>query len=74
MLQGVQRLDLNDPAKAVPAVLTMILMPLTFSISEGLAIGFVAHVALMSGLGRWREVSVVAWILAVLFLAHFFLR
>ena len=40
MMQGLANLDLSDFAKAVPAVLIMVLMPLTFSISEGLAIGF----------------------------------
>jgi AGZA family xanthine/uracil permease-like MFS transporter len=74
MMQGVRRLDWEDLAKAVPAVLTMVLMPLTFSISEGIAVGFVAHVVMAAGVGRWREVSWVSWVLAGLFLAHFLSR
>jgi adenine/guanine/hypoxanthine permease len=74
MMQGITRLDLQDFAKAAPAVIMMLLMPLTFSISEGLAIGFVVYAAFMLGVGRAREVSGMAWALAALFLAHLLLR
>jgi AGZA family xanthine/uracil permease-like MFS transporter len=74
MMQSTAKLDLKDFAKAVPAVLTMVLMPLSFSISEGLSIGFLVYVALMVGIGRAREVSVIAYLLALLFLAHVFWR
>lgn len=70
MMQGVARLDLSEFSKAVPAVLTMVLMPLTFSISEGIAIGFLVHVALMIGTGRRRSVSPVGYVLSFLFLLH----
>ncbi len=70
MMQSTAKLDLGDFAKAVPAVLTMVLMPLSFSISEGLSIGFLAYVALMAGIGRGREVTVVGYLLALLFLLH----
>jgi AGZA family xanthine/uracil permease-like MFS transporter len=74
MMQSVVELDLRVFAKAVPAVLTIALMPLTFSISEGLAIGFVIYAAFQLGIGRAREVSLTAWILAALFLVHLVLR
>lgn len=74
MMQSTARLDLGDFAKAVPAVLTMVLMPLSFSISEGLSIGFVSYVALMLGIGRGREVTWVGYLLALLFLLHMLWR
>lgn len=74
MLQGIRRLDLSDLSKAVPALLIIILMPLTFSISEGIAVGFVTHVLLLVGLGRAREISWVACVLGLLFLLHFLFR
>jgi len=74
MLQGLSRLDLRDFVKAVPCVLTIVMMPLTFSISEGIAIGFVFYCLLMLLCGRAREVSVTAWALGVLFLAHLVMR
>jgi AGZA family xanthine/uracil permease-like MFS transporter len=70
MMQSTTKLDLGDFAKAVPAVLTMVLMPLSFSISEGLSIGFLAYVALRVGTGRGREVTLVGYLLALLFLFH----
>lgn len=74
MMQGVREIDLADFATAAPAVLTMVIMPLAFSISEGIAVGFVAYVLLHVGLGRIKEVSVLAYILAALFLLHFLTR
>ena len=70
MMQSVVEMDLKDFAKAVPAVVTMLAMPLTFSIAEGIALGFVVHVFLMLGIGRAREVKPLAWVLGLLFLAH----
>lgn len=74
MMQDVTRLDLSDFVKAVPCILTIVMMPLTFSISEGIAIGFVFYCVLMLLCGRAREVSGTAWALGVLFLAHLVTR
>jgi AGZA family xanthine/uracil permease-like MFS transporter len=74
MMQGIARVPLADFASAVPAVLMIVLMPLTFSISEGIAIGFVVYVAVMIGVGRGRQLSVVACVLAALFALHLFFR
>ncbi len=70
MMQSAAELDLRDFAKAVPAVVTMLVMPLAFSIAEGIAVGFVVYVAFMAGCGRHREVSPLAYVLGALFLAH----
>jgi len=70
MMQSVTELDLKDFAKAVPAVVTMLAMPLTFSIAEGIALGFVVYVFFMLGIGRAREVKPLSWVLGLLFLAH----
>lgn len=74
MMQGVTRLDLGDFSVAAPCVLTMLLMPLTSSISEGLSLGFLCYVALRVGTGRARELTATAWVLAGLFLAHVLFR
>ncbi len=70
MMQSITELDLKDFSKAVPAVVTMLAMPLTFSIAEGIAMGFVVYVFLMLGIGRAREVKPLSWVLGLLFLAH----
>lgn len=74
MMQSVAELDLRDFVKAAASVLIIVLMPLTFSISEGIAIGFVVYAALMAATGRLREVSLTTGILALLFLAHLIWR
>lgn len=70
MMQSVAELDLRDFGKAVPAVTTMLVMPLSFSIAEGIAVGFVVYVAFMLGCGRGREVTPLAYVIGVLCLAH----
>lgn len=70
MMQSSAELDLRDFAKAMPAVITMLVMPLAFSIAEGIAVGFLVYVAFMAGCGRGREVSPLAYVLGALFLAH----
>ncbi len=74
MMQSARELDLQDFTKAVPAILTMLLMPLTFSISEGIAIGFVVYAGFMLGAGRSKQVSWMAWCLSALFLLHLIVR
>jgi adenine/guanine/hypoxanthine permease len=71
MMQGLGELDLADFTKAAPAFMTIIMMPFAFSISEGIAFGLLTYVAIKVGVGRGKEVGVVTYVLAVLFLLHF---
>lgn len=70
MMQSVVELDLKDFSKAVPAVVTMLAMPLTFSIAEGISLGFVVYVGMNLLIGRGRTVRPLAYVLALLFLFH----
>ncbi len=74
MMQNVLEIDFKDFAVAVPSVLTLLVMPLSFSISEGVAVGLVFYVVLMLAAGRGRQVTPVAYGLAALFVLHFFFR
>jgi AGZA family xanthine/uracil permease-like MFS transporter len=74
MLQSAAKMDLGDFTKAAPAFVAIMTMPLTFSISEGVALGLLVYVGLQVGLGRGRSVSPVLYILTVLFLVHYFLK
>lgn len=71
MTQGILDIDLADFAKAVPAFVTIVAMPLTFSISEGIALGFLVYVVLQITLGKAKEVKPLAWVLGLLFVAHY---
>jgi adenine/guanine/hypoxanthine permease len=63
--------DWRDLPHAAPAFLTAIVMPFTWSISNGIGVGVIAHVLLMTGAGRAREVRPLLWIVAVAFALFF---
>lgn len=66
MFRSVSRVDFARLEDGVPAFLTLALIPLTFSITQGLLWGFVSHTALYAVCGRRREVSPGTWIVAAL--------
>ncbi len=71
MMQGIAKLDLRDFTKAVPAVLIMLPHAADNSaFSERVAIGFVVYAGFMLGTGRPRQVSWMGWLLAGIFLLH----
>lgn len=71
MMGGAKEIDWDDTATAIPAFLTVITIPLTYSIANGLAIGFVAHLALEIAAGRARQVHWLVYLLGVLFVLRF---
>jgi AGZA family xanthine/uracil permease-like MFS transporter len=71
MISHVTEIDWKDPLTAIPAFLTLLTIPLTFSIANGLAIGFLAFVLLRVFSGRYREVNWLVYVLAALFLLRF---
>jgi AGZA family xanthine/uracil permease-like MFS transporter len=71
MMQGLAELDLRDFSKAAPAFITIVMMPFAFSISEGIAFGILTYVGIKLGTGKAKEVGVLTYILAILFVAYF---
>lgn len=61
MFRNVQRIDFENFAIAVPSFLTIILMPLTYSISMGLCVGFLSHILISTCSGRVKDVHPVMW-------------
>ena len=75
MIGGLRQIAWDDPTEAIPAFLTMIMMPLAVSITEGVAFGVVAYVLLKIATGRAREVHALMHVFAALFLVRYaFLR
>jgi AGZA family xanthine/uracil permease-like MFS transporter len=71
----VRDIDWRDPTEAIPAFLTIIVMPLAVSITEGVAFGVVAYVILKVAAGRHRQVHPLLYPFALLFVARYaFLR
>jgi AGZA family xanthine/uracil permease-like MFS transporter len=71
MASAILEVDLNDFSEAFPAVLTMILMPFTFSIATGLALGFIAYTLLNLLTGRAAKVHWLMYVLSVFFVYYF---
>ena len=71
MMSGMQALNYDDATELVPALLTIIMIPLSFSIANGIAVGFISYVAIKIIAGRIADVSFGAWFLAAIFIAKF---
>ncbi|MGE0102705.1 MAG: NCS2 family permease [Blastocatellales bacterium] len=71
MIKAVREIQWDDPTEAIPAFVTIIAMPLTFSIANGLALGFILYPLLKLVTGRWREVSPLVYLLAGLFVLRY---
>jgi AGZA family xanthine/uracil permease-like MFS transporter len=71
MMLSIVKIDWRDISEAIPAFMTMILMPLTFSIANGLAIGFISYSAIKILSGRAKEVSWLISALSALFILRF---
>jgi AGZA family xanthine/uracil permease-like MFS transporter len=75
MIGGLRNVPWDDLTEAIPAFLTIIMMPLSVSITEGVAFGLIAYVVLKAASGRHREVHLLLYVFAVLFVARYaFLR
>lgn len=71
MMDSIRQLDFDDLGALATAVVALLAMPLTFSISEGIALGFITYVAIMVGTGKGKEVSKLTYGLALLFLLRY---
>lgn len=71
MVRAVARVDFGDAPAAFASFVTMIVMPFTFSITEGIAFGFIAFAVLMPCAGRAREVHPLLYVCAVLFVLRY---
>ncbi len=71
MMSPVQKIDFADYTESIPAFLTIVMMPLTYSIAEGIAFGMISYVVLKVLSGRYKEVSWMMYLLAVLFVIKF---
>lgn len=74
MMAEIVHVKFDDFTDALPAFLTIIMMPLTFSIANGFAFGFISYTFVKVLAGRAKEVSVVMWLVSLAFLANFYMR
>lgn len=71
MLRSATEIDWEDMTEAAPAFLTIVFMPFSYSIADGIAMGFISYAAIKLLCGRAKEVPPMVWIVAVLWAAKF---
>jgi adenine/guanine/hypoxanthine permease len=71
MTESVAKVDWKDFSEAFPAFVTLVATPLTFSIASGLSLGVITYTVAKVAAGKYREVSVLLWILTILFIVRF---
>ena len=71
MMNVVVDIEWGDPLQGIPAFLTMIGIPLTYSISNGIGLGFISYVLVASCTGHLKDIRPLTWVVAVAFLVSF---
>ncbi|MCL2066750.1 MAG: NCS2 family permease [Treponema sp.] len=74
MMQPVTSINFEDPTEGIPAFLAIIMMPFAYSIAEGIVYGVIAYVILKVGTAKFKDITVVTWVLFFVFLARFFMH
>lgn len=72
MMEPIKEIDLIDFTEAIPAFFTIIMMPLTYSISDGIAFGMLSYILLKVLTGKSKEVSLTTFIVGIVFIMKFF--
>jgi len=71
MTQSIAQIAWQDLSEAVPAFITMLATPLTFSIATGLSLGLISYTVVKVAAGKLREINMLVWILTVLFILRY---
>ncbi|AFU01202.1 NCS2 family permease [Nocardia brasiliensis] len=71
MMTQARKIDWSDLEVAVPAFLTIVLMPFTYSITNGVGAGVIAYVVIKAARGKFREIHWLIWVVGVVFAAYF---
>ncbi len=71
MVSQIRHIDISEFSVALPVVLTVAVMPFSYSIANGIGIGFIAWVIVRSAAGKWREISPLFWVVAAGFVVYF---
>jgi AGZA family xanthine/uracil permease-like MFS transporter len=71
LMTQIKSIDFEDWTLAIPAFLTIVLMPFTYSITNGIGAGFISFAVLRGATGRWRTVHPLLWVVAALFVVYF---
>ena len=67
----IRDIDFTQPEEGIPALLTMTIMPFTYSITNGIGVGFIAYTFMKSVTGKSREIHPMLWIITLIFIVYF---
>ncbi|MBP5691044.1 MAG: NCS2 family permease [Bacteroidaceae bacterium] len=71
MISPVKDIDFDNYSDSIPAYITLIMMPLTYSISDGIMLGLISYVVLNAISGKFSKITITMWILAILFVLRY---
>ncbi len=71
MLSPIKDINLDDYAESIPAFITIIMMPLAYSISDGILCGLISYVAINALCGNFKKINITMWVLAILFVMKY---
>ena len=74
MVKSLVRIPWDDFTESVPSVVTFVMIPFTFSIADGIGLGFISYALIKLFCGKWRELKPVLLILTAIFVAYFIYR
>ncbi|OKY78552.1 MAG: Xanthine/uracil/vitamin C permease, AzgA family [Candidatus Methanohalarchaeum thermophilum] len=74
MIRNITKVNWGDFTHAVPAAMTIIIMPLTYNIGYGIAAGIITYPIVKIGTGEWRDLNIPQIVLALLFVIYFYVR
>ena len=73
MIKGIREIEWEDLSESIPAFITIIFIPFSFRITEGIAFGFISYVLVKVVAGKYRQVHPMMWVIAVVFLLRYVL-
>ncbi len=71
MMEPILKIDLSDYTEAIPAFLTILMMPIAYNIAEGIVFGMLSYTFLKLLTGRTKEISIVMYVLSLIFILRF---
>ena len=74
MMRTIKEVDFSDATEGLPAFLTIIMMPLAYSIAQGIVFGIISYVLLKLLTGKWKNIHPITAVLFVIFILQFFIK
>jgi AGZA family xanthine/uracil permease-like MFS transporter len=71
MMKPMADIAWQEPTEFIPAVITLLMIPLTYSISNGIGLGVICYLILNSAAGKWKNIHPALWVLGLVFLVYF---